>query len=85
MEIEFDPDKDAINVAKHGIFLRDFAGFDDDPIRVVDDRCDYGETRFQARGRIGGKPYCLVYVETATGIRIISLRRAREKEMRRYE
>jgi uncharacterized protein len=85
MEIAFDPMKDAINIAKHGLSLGDFRGFDEEPITVVDDRFDYGEQRFQARGLIGGKAFCLIYTETADGIRVISFRRAHAKEMRRYE
>jgi len=85
LETEFDPAKDAANIAKHGVSLAAFAGFDDEPTVAIEDRYAYGETRFQARGRIGGKGFCLVYTQTENGIRLISLRRAREKEMRRYE
>ncbi len=85
MRIVFDPVKDAANLAKHGLSLSDFRGFDEEPMTVVDDRVDYGEQRFQARGRIDGKSFCLVYTETADGIRLISLRRAHAKEMRRHE
>ncbi|MGP7794607.1 BrnT family toxin [Sphingomonas sp. CLY1604] len=85
MRIVFDPVKDAANLAKHGLSLSDFRGFDEEPMTVVDDRVDYGEQRFQARGRIDGKGFCLVYTETADGIRLISLRRAHAKEMRRHE
>lgn len=85
MDISFDPAKDVANIAKHGLSLADFAGFDDVAAVMVDDRFDYGETRFRALGRIAGRAFCLVYVETATGIRAISFRRAHEKEMRRYE
>ena len=82
---EFDPAKDAANRSKHGVSLGEFTGFDDEPNVVVDDRFEYGETRYQARGRINGKGYCLVFVETPDGSRLISLRRAREKEIRRNE
>lgn len=85
MDISFDPAKDAANIAKHGLSLADFPGFDAAPSVVVDDRFDYGETRYQARGRIDGKAHMIVYVETADGIHLISFRRAHEKEMRRYE
>jgi uncharacterized DUF497 family protein len=85
MEITFDPVKNAINHDKHGLSLGDFRGFDEEPVTVVDDRFDYGEQRFQARGRIAGKTFCLVYTETADGIRVISFRRAHAKEMRRHE
>ncbi|MFW2829861.1 BrnT family toxin [Sphingomonas sp. ID0503] len=85
MDITFDPDKNAANIENRGLSFEDFAGFDGVPSVVVDDRYDYGETRYQARGRINGKGFCIVYTLTATGIRLISFRRAHEKEMRRYE
>jgi uncharacterized protein len=82
--VEFDPAKDATNIAKHGLSLAEFQGFDAEPDVATDDRYDYGEIRFQARGRINGVAHCIVYTETAVGIRLISFRRAHEKEMRRY-
>lgn len=87
MDVAFDPDKDATNLVKHGLSLSAFAGFDALPMVAIaiDDRKDYGETRYQARGRIDGVGYCIVYVETDIGIRLISFRRAHEKEMRRHE
>lgn len=85
MGVAFDPAKDAANKIKHGIFLSDFAGFDAAPTEVVDSRFEYGETRYRAFGRIGGLGHCLVYVEAGNDMRLISFRRAHEKEMRRYE
>jgi hypothetical protein len=85
METVFDPAKDVGNVAKHGLSLADFAGFDADPIVIVDDRFDYGEVRYIARGRIAGVGHCLVFTRSDNSLRLISFRRAREKEMRRYE
>lgn len=85
MDTTFDPAKDAINIEKHKLSLADFQGFDGVPNVAVDDRFDYGEVRYQARGRIDGKGYCLVYTVRETGLHLISFRRAREKEMRRYE
>jgi hypothetical protein len=61
------------------------SGFDGEPHVAIDARYDYGETRYQARGRIGGIGHCAVFTVTATGIHLISFRRAHEKEMRRYE
>lgn len=84
MDIEFDPAKNEANIVKHGVALADFAGFDATPVEVEDDRFEYGETRIRAFGLIGGVAHCLVYTPTSTGIRLISLRRAHAKEMRRY-
>ena len=85
MEIAFDPAKDAINIAKHGLSLATFAGFDDDPVVRTDGRYEYGEIRYRAYGRIAGRGYCAVFTRRALTIRLISFRRAHEKEMRRYE
>ena len=86
LEIEFDPAKDAANVDKHGLSLADAASFDlAAAVVVVDDRADYGETRFRAFGRIDGLGHCLVFTYSDEAVRVISFRRAHEKEMRRYE
>ena len=85
MDIKFDPAKDAANIAKHGLSLAAFAGFDDEASVVLDTRYNYGEIRVQARGRIDGRGYCVVFAFNAEVVRLISFRRAHEKEMRRYE
>lgn len=85
MRIELDLAKDAANVAKHGLSSADFVGFDADPSVTVDDRYDYGETRYRAFGRVDGIGHCLVFTLTGGTTRLISFRRARDKEMKRYE
>ncbi len=57
----------------------------DGPVLVgVDDRVDYGETRFRALGAVGGVILMCVYTETPLRRRIISLRRANRKERDAY-
>ena len=85
MGIEYDPAKDADNVAKHGVSFAQYAGFDTEPVIVVDDRADYGETRFRAFGRLEGEGYAIVFTLRGETMRLISFRRAHEKEMRRHE
>lgn len=85
MEFEFDSAKDAVNQAKHGLSLADFAGFDSTPVVTIDSRIDYGETRFRAFGRIADSGHCLVFTMRGEAMRLIGFRRARDKEMRRYE
>lgn len=86
MNIEFDPAKDAANIEKHGVSLADAAMFDlSAAVVVIDDRYDYSETRYRAFGRIDGLGYCLVFTLMGQTLRLISFRRAHEKEMRRYE
>ncbi|MCC6919546.1 MAG: BrnT family toxin [Alphaproteobacteria bacterium] len=84
MRIAFDPAKNAANIAKHGLALGDFAGFDAEPVVRIDDRFTYGETRYRAFGRIDGKGHCLVFTRLGDVMRLISFRRAHEREMRRY-
>lgn len=85
MDIVFDPTKDAANIVKHGLSLADFAGFDAEPITLVDDRFDYGEVRHRALGLVDGKAHVLVFTLTGEEMRIISYRRAHAKEGRQYE
>ena len=83
MTIVFDPDKNAINIAKHGLSLADFAGFDAEPLVIEDTRFDYGERRYLAIGRIDDLPYAVVYTRRENVMRLIGFRRAHEKELRR--
>jgi hypothetical protein len=82
---EFDATKDKANRITHGLGLADFDGFDSEPVVLVDDRFTYGETRFRAFGYIDGKGYCLVYTIRGSNLRLISFRRAHEKEMKRHD
>jgi len=84
--IEFDPAKDAANVAKHGISLTR-AG-DGDWARAwiaVDDRRDYGEVRWYAYLVIEDRVHVVVFTERNGTTRIISLRRANPREMEKYD
>ena len=83
MAVEFDPDKDAANIAKHGVSLARAADFEILAF-VEDDRSAYGETRFRAWGLIDGMAHCLVFTRRWGMVRAISLRRAHKKEMDRY-
>lgn len=84
--IEFDPAKDAINRAKHGISLAAAAELLQGPVLVMnDDRRDYGEDRFRAGGSVLGVIYVCTYTYREGRERIISLRIANRKERRRYE
>ena len=87
MEIEFDPAKDRINVAKHGMALRAAEGFDwATALEREDDRFDYGEVRFVALGLIGNRLHVLVFTEGSheDTVRAISLRPAEKHEVRFY-
>jgi uncharacterized protein len=80
---DFDPAKDARNLAKHGVSLSRWVDLDIKKI-IVDDRRDYGEVRYRAYGYIDGVAYCLAFASRRGRVRLISLRRAHTKEMRRH-
>jgi uncharacterized DUF497 family protein len=82
---EYDLAKSRLNRDKHGKGLDDFRGFDEEPIVIPDGRGDYGEDRFRAFGRIEGIGYMIVYTVRGERVRLISFRRAREREIQRYE
>jgi uncharacterized protein len=81
MQIEFDPDKDAVNIAKHGISLA--RAVDLEILAYVDDS-RFAEPRFRLYGLINEVTHCLAGTDRDGKIRVISLRRAHAKEIRRY-
>ena len=83
MHIEFDPAKDARDIAKHGLSLARAADLEIEAF-LEDGRVEYGEARYRAWGRIDGAYYCLAFTHRAGHVRAISLRRAHEKEIKRY-
>jgi uncharacterized protein len=87
LRIEFDPAKDEINRAKHGVSLAQANGFDwETALEREDDRFDYGELRFVAIGLIDARLFVMAFAEGADddAVRIISLRPAEKHEMRYY-
>ena len=81
MEIDFDPSKDAANIAKHGISLS--RAVDLEILAYVEDR-RFAEPRFRLYGLIDGETHCLAGTDRDGAIRAISLRRAHVKEMKRH-
>jgi uncharacterized DUF497 family protein len=81
MDIAFDPAKDAANIAKHGISLARAA--DLEVLAYVGDN-RFSEPRFRLYGLIDGVAYCLAGTDRNGIVRVISLRRAHAKEMKRH-
>jgi len=85
VRIVYDPSKDAANFRKHGISLADAQNFDWDRAVVEPDlRFNYGEERFIAMGYIGLRLHVLVFTMRNDVLRVISLRKANEREGDRY-
>ena len=85
MAFEWDERKRQANLAKHGVdFRRVTALFDGDTVETVDDRQDYGETRFNCLGEIEGRVYVVAYTWRGADRRIISARKANARERKAY-
>ena len=85
MLIEFDPAKDAHNIAKHGVSLADAKRFEwETAVLWLDTRADYGEEREIALGFIDPHLYHMAFVERDEVCRVISLRKATNQERIEY-
>lgn len=86
MELAWDAAKRRANYAKHGLDFRDaekvFQGI---TLTAEDDRQDYGEKRFISLGLLDDVVVVVVYTERSGKTRIISMRKANQKERQAYE
>ena len=86
MDVEFDPDKDAANLEKHGVSLRFGARvFDDVDVLIIPTvRAADEEERFKAIGEVDGDLWTAVHVYRGDNVRFISVRRSNAGEQRAY-
>ena len=85
MEIEFDPVKDQINQAKHGVSLAAAAEIDLEQAVVIEDRrFNYGETRFIAYLPVGGRLQALWFTRRGGAVRVIGLRKANRRQRKQH-
>lgn len=81
MQITFDPSKDAQNQDKHRVPLSDADGLEWDTLLAMpDDRKDFGEPRMIGFALMGERLFCVVYTDRGDTRRIISLRKANNRE-----
>ncbi len=86
MKFEWDEGKAAANFAKHGVRFEDASDFEwEVSVDKLDLRKDYGESRVIAMSTIRGRLHVLVYANRADGQRLISLRKANDREFSSYE
>jgi uncharacterized DUF497 family protein len=79
------PPKEASNLARHGVPLSLASSIEwDSAVIWTDTRFEYGEPRQSGIGYIGPRLYFVVFVDRAEGRRIISLRKANAREVKRY-
>ena len=87
MKLSFDPDKDAINITKHGLSLADALLVFDAPDKLTLESIRQDETRLMdiAMVEVAGVVLVLVYVmRQPDEVRAISLRRASKQERTLY-
>ena len=86
MNFEWDPAKRASNILKHGLYFEDAAAvFNSLCFTNEDLRQHYGEKRFICTGKLGGRLVVIVYAIRGTSYRIISMRKANERERQDYK
>jgi uncharacterized protein len=86
MEYEWDDAKNAANQEKHGIaFESIYSAKWDSALTSNDSRREYGEERFLAYLPIQERLHAVIYVKRGKYRRIISLRKANEREKNYYE
>jgi len=87
MEYEWDERKARQNIAKHGVPFAYAARIflDLHRLDIEDHRRDYGEGRRIALGTIEGRVFAVAYTLRGSTIRLISARKANERERRKYD
>jgi uncharacterized DUF497 family protein len=84
---EWDEQKNAANIAKHGIDFEDVIPvfFSREALVAQDNRTDYGGDRFIILCPLDGRILHVTYTTRGAAIRIISARPANKRERRYYE
>jgi len=88
VEFEWDRDKAAANVKKHGVEFAEAVTVFGDPLEVTIADPDHsdGEVRFLSLGMsAGGRLLVVAYTERDGRIRIINAREATSQERKQYE
>jgi uncharacterized protein len=85
MRLTFDPNKNNLNIAKHGVSLALAEELDWESALIwPDERKDYGEIRMIALALLGTRVFNVVFTERGDTRRIVSLRKANSREVIHY-
>jgi uncharacterized DUF497 family protein len=85
MEFTWSQAKRVANLKAHGLdFVDAPLVFDGLTFTFEDDRFSYGEQRFVTLGLLAGTPVSIVHTETEHEMRIISFRKATQREAQIY-
>ncbi|MBW1695123.1 MAG: BrnT family toxin [Deltaproteobacteria bacterium] len=85
MKFEWDDEKSHANMSKHGIDFDTAKALWDDPNRVEIHTPYPIENRNILIGKIGNKLWASVFTTRGNAVRIISVRRARKKEIKLHD
>jgi len=85
MRFEYDPDKSAENKRKHGIDFEEAQALWVDPALIEIPARTSNEPRWLLIGKIDEKHWSAVITRREDNIRLISVRRSRDEEVRIYE
>ena len=85
MRVEFDQAKRAVTLAERGLDFADAINvFEGRSITFEDERRAYGESRFITIGELGERMVVIVWTPRGDSRRIISMRRANDREQALY-
>jgi len=85
MDFEFDLDKSATNLKKHGIDFLEAQELWEDADRFLVPARTQGEARYMLVGKMGQKHWSAIFTYRGEAVRLISVRRARKEEVDAYE
>lgn len=85
-KLEWDEAKRTMTLRERGLDFADLTRFDwNEAIYSLDERQDYGEPRAIAFGFLDDRFVCVVYTNRGSNLRIISLRKANDRERKVYD
>lgn len=84
MDYEWDEGKRARNITTHSVDFSEIHQFDWATALIAHDE-RFNESRYAALGLIEQRLYFVAYTVRQTVIRIISMRKANKREVRKYE
>lgn len=84
IRFQYDPSKNEANTEKHGVSFEEAQSIWDDPYFLKVPAKKRGEKRYLAIGMVEGRCLTAVATDRNGTVRIISARRASEKEVKHY-
>ena len=85
MKVSYDFAKSERNVRERSLSFERARDFEFETAKFwEDDRQEYPETRYVALGYLDDRLHVLMFIETEDGIRVISFRRANDRERKKH-